>query len=186
MIVLAFGVLLLAAQHLVAAVPSLKQRMKEAMGERTYGPVFGLLSLVAVAIIVIGWQSSDFVFVYEPPEWGRHANYGLTLIAFICLGIFLFRGRLRQKLRFPMALAAMFWATGHLLANGDLRSLILFGGLLTYAVLHLVIGLAMGQRPSPEVRSGHDLMSILAGLALYGVMTQLHPILIGVPVFIPG
>lgn len=183
MIILAFGVLLESVLHLVAAVPSLKARVKQSLGERAYGPVFGIASLIGIAIIVIGWRASDFVFVYEPPEWGRHANYGLTLIAFICLGIFLFRGKLRQKLRFPMAIAAMFWATGHLLANGDLASLILFGGFLAYAVAHVAIGTINGVRPSPVVRDGHDFLSILAGIALYGMMTQLHVYLIGVPVF---
>ena len=83
-------------------------------------------------------------------------------------------------LRFPMALAAIFWATGHLLANGDLASVILFGGFLAYAVAHIAIGVANGVRPSREVRAGHDLLSIVMGVALYGVMAQLHGALIGV------
>lgn len=183
MYLLAFGVFLTAALHLVAAVPSLKARIKQRLGEKAYGPVFGIASLVGIAIIVIGWRSADFVFVYDPPTWGRHANFLLTLIAFICLGIFLFRGSWRQTLRFPMAFAAIFWATGHLLANGDLASVILFGGFLVYAVLHIVIGTLNGVRPSPVVREGHNLLSVFAGVALYGVMIQAHHALIGVPVF---
>jgi len=183
MILLALGVLLTALMHLVAAVPAMKSRLKARVGEKAYGPVFGLASLIGIAIIVLGWRMSEFVPVYDPPEWGRHANYLLTLIAFVCLGIFIFRGSLRQKLRFPMALAAIFWAVGHLLANGDLRSLILFGGFLAYALAHLAIGLANGVRPLPDVRAGHDLLSVLIGIALYGVMAQLHGALIGVPVF---
>ena len=183
MYLLAFGVFLTAALHLVAAVPPLKARITERVGEKAYGPVFGIASLVGIAIIVLGWRALDVVFVYDPPEWGRHANYLLTLIAFICLGIFIFRGSLRQTLRFPMAFAAIFWATGHLLANGDLASIILFGGFLAYALVHLAIGLANGVRPSPEVRAGHNLLSVLIGIALYGVMVQIHGAVIGVPVF---
>ena len=183
MILLFIGVLLTALMHLVAAVPSLKAKLKARVGERAYGPLFGIASLAGIAIIVLGWRASDFVHVYDPPEWGRHANFLLTLIAFICLGIFIFRGRLRQKLRFPMAFAAIFWATGHLLANGDLASIILFGGFLAYALAHLAIGLANGVRPSPEVRAGHNLLSVLIGIALYGVMVQIHGAVIGVPVF---
>ncbi|HRX36628.1 MAG TPA: NnrU family protein [Aestuariivirga sp.] len=183
MILLALGVLATSLMHLVAAVPSLKSRVKAGVGERAYGPLFGLASLVGIAIIVAGWKLSDFVAVYEPPAWGRHANFGFMLAAFLCFGIFLFRGRLRQLLRFPMGFAVIFWATGHLLANGDLASLILFGGFLLYAVAHIVIGIANGVRPSPEVRGGHDLVSLVMGVALYGVMVQLHGALIGVPVF---
>jgi uncharacterized membrane protein len=182
MALLAFGVLLFAVLHLVSAVPGLKQAFKSRLGERAFGPAYGLASLLALAIIVVGWRRSDFEFVYDPPAWGAHANFAFTLVAFLCFGIFLFRGSWRQRLRFPMGLAVIFWATGHLLANGDLSSVILFGGMLAYALVHIGLGLASGARPSPEVRGGHNLAAMLAGLALYGVMTQLHPYLIGVPV----
>ena len=183
MLLLALGVVLTAALHLVAAVPSLKARIKTRVGDRAYGPLFGIASIIGIAVIVIGWRASGFVPVYDPPVWGRHANFLLTLIAFICLGIFLFRGSWRQTLRFPMAFAVIFWSIGHLLANGDLASLILFGGFLVYAVLHMLIGISNGVRPSPQVREGHNLLSVFAGLALYGVMIQAHHALIGVPVF---
>jgi uncharacterized membrane protein len=183
MSLLVLGVVLLAGLHLIAAVPSQKQRLRQAVGAAAYGPVFGGASVVALAIIVLGWRMAPFVPVYDPPSWGWIANFALTLVAFICLGIFLFRGRLRQTLRFPMGIAAIFWATGHLFANGDLASLILFGGMLVYAAAHIAIGMANGVRPTPEVRQGHDLLSILAGIALYGVMAQIHGAVIGVPVF---
>ena len=54
---------------------------------------------------------------------------------------------------------------------------------LVYGIAHIVIASANGVRPSGEVRQGHDLISILSGVALYGVMTQRHPVLIGVPGF---
>jgi uncharacterized membrane protein len=183
MILLAFGVLATSLMHLVSAVPPLKARLKQRTGERAYGLLFGIASLIGIAVIVLGWRQSGFVPVYDPPAWGVIANFVLTLAGFVCLGIFIFRGSLRQRLRFPMAYGVIFWAAGHLLANGDLRSLILFGGFLAYAVAHLAIGTMNGIRPSPEVRAGHDLLSVLIGIALYGVMTQLHGALIGVPVF---
>ena len=183
MILLAFGVLATSLMHLVAAVPPLKARLRQAVGERAYGPVFGIASLVGIAIIVAGWRLSDFVFVYDPPAWGPHVTFVAVLLGFLCLGTFLFRGRLRQVLRFPMGFAVIFWATGHLFANGDLASLILFGGFLAYAVAHIVIGIANGVRPSPEVRGGHDLVALVIGVALYSGMIQMHGVLIGVPVF---
>lgn len=181
--VLAFGVVALAAVHLVPAVPRFKHRLKASIGESAYGPVFGLASLAALAIMVLGWWMADFVAVYDPPDWGRYANFILTAVAFVCFGVFLFRGSLRQRLRFPMGLAAIFWGLGHLLANGDVASLILFGGLLAYAAAHIVIGMMHGARPSPDVRAGHDLLSVVSGIALYAMMAQAHGILIGVPVF---
>jgi uncharacterized membrane protein len=182
MIVLAAGVFLFAAFHVLPAFPAAEQWLKHFTGERLYGPTFGLLSVVALVLIVLGWRMADFVPVYDPPEWGRPANFALTLIAFVCLGIFIFRGTFRQSLRFPLAIGVTFWATGHLLANGDLASLILFGGMLAYAILYIAAGLLNGVRPSPDVRAGHDLLSVLIGVAFYGVMTQLHPVITGVPI----
>ena len=183
MTILATGVLLFALLHGVAAIPRYKGYMKSRMGERWYGPAFGLASLFAIAVIVLGWRNSIVSTVYEPPSWGPYVNYGLTFIGFLCLGVFLFRGSLRQRLRFPMGIATVFWAVGHLFANGDLASVILFGGLLWASVAHMAVAISNGIRPSPEVRVGHDGLSLIFGAALYGIMTQLHPALIGVPIF---
>ena len=183
MIVLAIGVLLFALLHGVAAVPRYKSYVRSRTGERWYGPAFGLASLFAIAVIVLGWRTSNFMAVYEPRLWGWYVNYVLTFIGFLCLGIFLFRGSLRQSLRFPMGIATVFWAVGHLFANGDLASLILFGGLMLGSVAHMAVAMANGIRPTPEVRMGHDGLSLIFGAALYGIMTQLHPALVGVPIF---
>ena len=183
MIILAAGVLLFVLLHGVAAVPRYKSYVKSRTGERWYGPVFGLASVVAIAVIVLGWRSSDFVTVYEPRLWGWYVNYALTFIGFLCVGIFLFRGSYRQRLRFPMGIATVFWAVGHLFANGDLASLILFGGLLMGSVAHMAVAMANGMRPTPEVRVGHNGLALIFGAALYGIMTQLHPAIIGVPIF---
>lgn len=182
MILLALGVALFSALHLIPALPDLRAAVVARVGQRAYGPLFGSVSILALALVVMGWRMSDFVPVYEPAAWGRYANFGFTLVGFVCLGIFLFRGLLRQRLRFPMGIAVFFWATGHLLANGDMRSLILFGGFLIYAALHISIGALQGVRPTADIRSGHDFLAVMTGVALYGAMTQLHPTLIGVPI----
>ena len=183
MIILPFGVLLFAVLHGVAAIPQYKSYVKSRTGERWYGPAFGLASLFAIAVIVLGWRNSIFLPVYDPPIWGWYVNYVLTFVGFLCLGIFLFRGSLRQRLRFPMGLTVIFWAVGHLFSNGDLASLILFGGLLWVTGAHVVVAISNGIRPSPEARIGHDGLSLIFGAALYGIMTQLHVALIGVPIF---
>jgi uncharacterized membrane protein len=182
MIVLALGVVLFAAAHLIPAVPPLKAALRAQVGARAYGMAFSAISLLTLILIAAGWRMADTVVVYDPLSWGWIANFVLTFIAFQFLAIFLFRGRARQALRFPLALAVIFWATGHLLANGDWASIILFGGLLTHAGLHAALGLYFGARPSPDVRSGHDMLAMLAGLALFAMMAQLHGVLIGVPV----
>jgi uncharacterized membrane protein len=181
MIVLALGVALFAVFHLALAFPEANEAVRRSLG-KFHGPGFGLLSLVPLALIVLGWRMAPFDPLYETPSWGRIATFMLVLLAFLCLGIFLFRGSLRQKLRFPLAWGVVFWSLGHLFSNGDAASVVLFGGMLIYALAHLALGTANGVRPSSIIRQGHDVISIIIGIALYGVFAQLHPILTGVPV----
>lgn len=178
---LALAVLAFVALHLIPAFPGLKSGLKARFGA-AWGPGFGVASLLLLGLVIYGWATRDFIPVYEPPVWGRHVTFSFVLIAFLMLGIWLFRGSYRQAIRFPFAIAAMFWGAGHLFVRGDQASLTLFGGLALYGLAHLLIGLANGIRPEPVVRKGHNLLSLIMGLALYGAMTQLHPILIGVPV----
>ncbi|MGE0005258.1 MAG: NnrU family protein [Parvibaculaceae bacterium] len=181
MILLGLGVLLFALCHLTLAVPQANAALRRSFG-KFYGAGFGLLSLLPLVLIVLGWRISPFVPVYEPPSWGRIATFVLVLLAFLCLGVFLFRGSWRRLLRFPLAWGVAFWSLGHLCANGDGASLVLFGGMLAYALAHLALGTANGVRPSAIVRQGHDVISIVFGVALYGVVAQLHALFTGVPV----
>jgi uncharacterized membrane protein len=177
-----FAVALFAVIHLIPAFPSLKTRLKARLG-KSYGMLFAVGSILSLVLIVLGWQMADRAMVYDPPAWGFRANLALSFIAFLLLGVFLFRGKARQFLRLPLAMAVVLWATGHLLANGDQASVILFGGLLAYGASHLAAGFAQGFRPSPEVRQGHDVIALFVGVALYGVMIQMHQHIIGVALF---
>jgi uncharacterized membrane protein len=181
MILLAFGVASFAVFHLALAVPEAKAALRRGFG-KFHRAGFGLLSLIPLVLIVLGWRMTPFEPVYEPPSWGRIATFALVLGAFLCLGIFLMRGSLYQRMRFPLACGVAFWSIGHLFSNGDVASLILFGGMLVYALAHLSLGIANGIRPQPVIRQGHDMISIIVGVALYGIFAQLHPLFTGVPV----
>jgi uncharacterized membrane protein len=181
MILLAAAVALFAVIHLVPSVPAVKARLAARFG-RAWGPAYGAISLAALALVALAWRAAPVDPIYDPPPWGFYATFVLVLLAFICLGIFLFRGSWRQSLVMPLSIGVILWGAGHLFSNGDLASLILFGGFIAYGVAHLAIGLATGYRPTPVVRQGHDPLSILAGVALFGLMTQLHGALIGVPI----
>ncbi len=181
MMLLVAGLLAFACIHLTSTIPTVDKYWRSRFGHY-HRAVFGLLLILSLAMIIFGWRLSPFVPVYDPLHWGRYMTFVIVLIAFFCLGIFLFRGSLRQRLRFPLAIAIILWAIGHLFANGDVASLVLFGGMMIYAALHIALGIANGIRPSAVVRAGHDALSILAGAALYSVTAQLHPILTGIRV----
>ena len=181
MIFLALAVGLFAIIHLIPAFPALKDSMKKRYGA-AWGPGFSLAAIVSLALIVIAWQHAPYQDIYQPPSWGPVANLAALFLAFQFLAIFLFRGTLRHRFRFPLAIAVIFWAAGHLAVNGDLASIILFSGLGLYGVIHLIAGLVHNIRPAGNPREGHDIISLLAGAALFIVMVQLHPVVIGKPI----
>jgi uncharacterized membrane protein len=181
MILLFLILLLFAAAHIVPMVPAVRAGLKAQLG-RGFGPVYGILSLLLLIALVWAFRAADREVWYDPPSWGRHANYLFTLIGFIFVGIFLFRGSWRTTLRVPVTLGVLFWAAGHLLANGDNTTTLMFGGLAVVALIQAGIIAQRPREPTP-VRDGHNMLSILAGLALYALATQLHAVMVGVPVF---
>jgi uncharacterized membrane protein len=181
MMFLFIAVALFCALHLVPALPSVKASLQDRFGP-LYGPLFGLGATLSLVLIVFAWSQTEFEPVYEPSVWGRHINMAVSLIAFLFLGIFFFRGKLRLFFRFPFAIALIFWATGHLIANGDMASIILFGTLLAYAVIYIALALKNNVHPTLIMRDGHDVLALVSGVAAYIAMVQLHEPLIGMPV----
>ncbi len=181
MILLVITILLFSAVHLVPVLPKTKSSLKNRFGT-AYGFLFGMAATITLAGIIAAWSFTDFEPVFEPGKYSRYYNMAFSFFAFLFLGAFFFRGKLRQITRFPFAIAVILWAIGHLIANGDLASIILFGGLLTFAIIFIAMGLANKVFPTLVVREGHDTLSLVAGASVYIAMVQLHEIIIGVPV----
>ena len=181
MVFLSIAVAIFCIIHLIPALPSVKEKLRDRLGA-AYGPVFGIAATISLILIFVAWSYGQTEAVYEPIKGGKHINLLLSFIGFQFLAMFFFRGKARQVVRYPFAIAIVFWATGHLIANGDLASIIVFGGLLTYAILFIILSLANHIFPSLDVRDGHDVLAIIFGLAAYITMVQMHEIIIGVPV----
>ncbi|MEX1365051.1 MAG: NnrU family protein [Nannocystaceae bacterium] len=172
MILLVLGIVLWWAGHLFKRLlPDLRQRM----GDRGKG-VAALLIVASVVLIVLGYRSAMFTSVYTLPSWGRHLNNLLMLFAVILLGMGSSKGKLRAWLRHPMLTGVLVWAAAHLLVNGDLASLVLFGSMAVWAVLEMVIISAKEgpwARPEPGPISG-DLRLLVISLVLFGVIAGIH------------
>jgi uncharacterized membrane protein len=178
MITLAALIFIFGIIHLNPAIAPWKAHAVGVFG-KAYGAVYGVLSLLLLAACMWAFRQVDPVPLYNPPHWGRYANFILSLLGFISLGIFLFRGSWRNTLRYPMALGVGLWATGHLLANGDQRSTVFFAGLAAFALLFACLKATGGPAVASEVRNGHNLLSVMGGFALYGIATQLHAVVTG-------
>lgn len=188
MALLLLGMILFFAAHSVSIVsPRWRDSMVTRIGELPWKAAYGLVSLVGLVLIVQGYAAArlDPVFLYHPPAALRHATTLLMLPVFPLLLAAYFPGRIQRWSGHPMLVAVKLWALAHLLANGTLADLLLFGGFLAWAVADRISLRHRGPRPVPNLpaTAANDVIVVLGGLALYVVFALwLHPRLIGVPV----
>ncbi|QCK86982.1 NnrU family protein [Phreatobacter aquaticus] len=155
------------------------------------GPYKGLYTLAAfagLALIIYGFgaaRAAGYVQIWNPPRFLGHVTALLVTIAFISLAAaYAPNGKIKSTLKHPMLVGVKAWALGHLLANGDLASILLFGGFLAWAVASRI---SLKSRPDKvEPASAPwgigDAIAIGGGLVATVVMAiWLHPLLIGVP-----
>ena len=180
-IALALSIVLFGFTHLLPSLPRLKTRVKAALG-RAYLPLFILTSVLSVGMIGFFWAKSPFIALYDPPTWGPHATFLLMFFAFLLFGVFLYPCRLKQKLRTPFALVVLLWGAGHLLANGDVATVVMAGGLMVVAIIMLVLAWRNDATPQERGDPMLDYAALLTGAILYLAMVTFHEALIGVPV----
>lgn len=182
MTILIIGLIVFFAVHFVPAVTGLKQSLKDRLGANGYQGLFSLVAAAGLGLIIWGYAQAEWVTLYDPPVWGRHVTMLAVLAALICLAAFNLRGRIKKALRHPMLTGIALWAAGHLFANGDVASVLLFGSFLVYSLLDIMLANAQGRVAGIEVKPLHDVIAVAAGLVVYLVFIFLHPYVIGVPV----
>lgn len=185
MIWLMLGVGLWTGAHLLPSVGSAtRSRWIKKLGEQRYKGCFSLALIAAIVLMVIGWRSSGFVPVYGTPSWGAlAANVGVfaALVLFVASGV---PTNLKRGIRHPQLTGVAVWAGSHLLANGDQRSLVLFGGLGAWAIVSmLAINRRDGawQKPEPLPMSA-ELKPVLGAILVYAALFFAHPYFAGVSV----
>lgn len=184
-VLLVLGVLMWSLVHLFPAVMADKRnQLNDSMGNKYQG-LFALTIVFSIVLMVIGWRGSEPLPVYNPPVWGRHLTMLLILIAMILLGAANASTRLRQYIRHPMLAGMLVWGVGHLLANGDIRSVILFGGMIIWSVLSMVlINRRDGAWKKPEISFGWlaEVKLFAISLVVYLALVLLHPYFTGMPI----
>jgi uncharacterized membrane protein len=182
---LVIGLVLLLGVHSVRiAVPAWRDRRIAAMGEGPWKGLYSLVSIVGFVLLVWGYGLArpEAPILYEPPLWMKHVTALLMVFAFVSLAIYAApAGRLKPVLKHPMLVAIKLWALAHLLANGDLASVLLFGAFLVWAVFDRV---SVKRRAAPIPAAGpvlNDVIAIVGGLIVYVLFVwRLHEWLFGV------
>ncbi len=133
--ILTLGVALWAYSHLMKRVtPNFRANLGDQKGKG----VATALTLVSLALMIWGYRGAEVIQLWNPPAFMTHINNLLMLVAVFLLNLGYVPGLLRSKLRHPMLGAVKVWALAHLLVNGDLASVILFGGMLAWAVFDMI------------------------------------------------
>jgi uncharacterized membrane protein len=166
----------IAAHALKRVAPAGRGRLAASLGDGASKGALAAAILVGLVLMIIGYRAAPAVPVYAPPAWGVHLNNLLMLGAVALMGMGSSRGRARTWLRNPMLTGVAVWAVAHLIVNGDLASLVLFGGLGLWAVAE--IGLINAREPAwtppPPGPASGDLRLVLITLVVYAVIAAVH------------
>jgi uncharacterized membrane protein len=184
MTLLITGIIAFLGLHLVPTLPGLRERLVARLGEGGYKGLFALLSIAAFILLVYGFAKAPVIQVWSPPSWTRWVAIVLMLPAFIFLVAAYVPGQIKAKLKHPFLVAIKTWALAHLIANGDLASIILFASILAYAAydrITLKRREATGLVTVPETGPpSNDVIAVVLGVVLYlAFLFWLHPLLIG-------
>jgi uncharacterized membrane protein len=161
------------------------------IGERPYKGLYALVSLVGILLIGYGFASyraAGMIAVWDPPRWFRHVNNLLLWPAFVCIAAAYIPGDIKRVLKHPMLVGIKLWALGHLIANGDLGSIVLFGSFLLWAGYDRASFKWRSDPGAPDFGLGGrdcDTIAVIVGTLLFLALGfWFHPYVIGVPAFV--
>ena len=187
MLILVLGLVIFFGIHSVRIAAGDFRDAQVAAGERRWKGLYSLVSIAGFVLIVWGWRlyRPEAPEIYEPPSWGRHLAALLVLLAFISFAAsFLPAGSIKQRLKHPMLAGIMLWSVGHLLANGDLASILVFGAFLAYAIVDRIAVIPRGDPAPVVVQARSDLIAAGVGIVAFAVFgLWLHGWLFGVSPF---
>jgi len=173
---LIIGLVLFLGVHSVAIfAPALRARTIHRLGEGAWKGLYALVSLVGFVLICYGFGLARQapVVLYSPPIWMRHVALILMLPVFPLIIAAYLPGRIKTAAKHPMLAAVKLWAFAHLLANGMLADILLFGGFLAWAVVDRI---SLKRRSIPQVlRTAppgpwNDVIAVVLGLAVYALL----------------
>lgn len=172
MIYLVLGLILWTLPHLFKRVdPATRARM----GDKAKGGVAALV-VSGLVLMVIGYRSAEVVPVWYPPGWTMHLTDLLMIFSIALFGLGSSKSRFRGTLRHPMLLGVITWAFAHLIVNGDLASIVLFGGIGFWAVMSIfaINAREPNYEPKPAGTVKGDIRLIIITLVLYAVIGGIH------------
>ncbi|MEM7437593.1 MAG: NnrU family protein, partial [Myxococcota bacterium] len=157
-----------------------RERIIKRVGFGPYRGLFSLAALAGLVLIVLGMSRAPMVPLWTPPGWGFTAAVVGMPVVFVLLAASYMPSNLKRWIRHPMLTSVAIWAGLHLLCNGDLASLILFGSFGTFAVFDIVSANRRGTAKAQDrVAWWRDLIPVVGGLLVYFLVLHYHQALFG-------
>lgn len=179
------GLLIFFGIHLLPVFPEIRSRLVQKTGEKSYKGLFGLIALAGLVLIVVGMGGRAYIPVWEPPVVLAHFSLLLMVPVFILLSAAYVPCNIKRFTRHPMLWGVTFWAVAHLLANGDLGSIMLFGSFLLYSLFDMWSANRRGAEKSAKVQPLlYDAGVALLGIVGYVFFFLMHSHIIGVSVLV--
>ena len=180
MLYLTAGLVLFFGVHVFTSWRPARAALIAKVGEGTYKGAYSLLSLAGFALIVMGMSRAPVVALWRAPQWGHHAAIWIMPVALILLAVSFIPCNFKRFTAHPLLWAVVLWALAHLLSNGALAGLLLFGGFGLYAFYAMWAQNWRGARPAQSRRAlAGDVGAVIAGLLAYGLLLRFHGSLFG-------
>lgn len=179
------GLVVFIGMHAFTAQRGARAALIARIGEGPYKGLYSLVSLAGLLMIAYGygmWRAAGPVQLWYPPIWTRHLALTLMIPAAILLVAAYVPSHIRLWLKHPMLVAIKIWALAHLLANGDIATIVLALAVLAWAVYARISMKRRDDPPKPAPRDWlGDVIAVLAGLALYLFLLYIfHPYVVGI------
>jgi uncharacterized membrane protein len=174
MTTLAIGLGVFLGLHAVPTVPPLRSAILARVRSGAYRGLFSLLTAVGLGLTIYGKSVAPWIRLYDPAPWGHTLALWTMPVAFFLLTAAYVPSWTRHRLRHPMLLSILLWAGVHLLANGDMASLLLFGGFGAFALLGLLSHTWREERARPAAHWWGDVVALLGGACGYAAGLYLH------------
>jgi len=187
--ILILGLLVFLGAHIFVSMRGTRADVIDRIGLHAYRGVFALVSLVGLVLIVWGYgqyRAHEWIQLWSPPGFMRHITVGLMLFATIFIVAAFIPSHIKTRLKHPMLAGVKTWALAHLLSNGDLGSILLFGAFLAWGVYARIAAKRRGDLGSQTAPAGwgNDAIVVVVGIIVYLALGYaFHPVVIGVPVF---
>jgi uncharacterized membrane protein len=188
--VLVLGLIAFIGPHVFITMREPRAALIARIGEGPYKGLLSLLSIVGIILIGYGfgqYRATQWIDVWYPPRWTYYITQILMWPASIFVVAAYIRGNIWRRLKHPMLVGVKTWAVAHLISNGDLGSILLFGSFLAWAGYDRM---TLKHRPdtgAPAIPAGghrNDIIALVVGTLLYLLLGLVfHPLVIGHPVF---